>query len=241
MGPQWSSVGQSIRIPARLTRPNVGFRPTMPQHDAGQRIEPPVSVPGAAATMPDASAAPDPPLEPPGTRVGSCGFLHEPKCGFWLVVPQASSWVASLATVTAPAAANRATTSASRSGTWSRKSELPYVVVMPPVSIRSFQPTGTPASGPGSRPSASARSTAAASRRARSSVTRQTAPSSSAASFSRCSSSTSLAVRSRPRTCSAMTRLTPAPAGTRGTCRPRAEAAAPAPGRRSASRAGGRT
>ena len=42
----------------------------MPQHDAGQRIEPPVSVPGAAATMPAASAAAEPPLEPPGTRVG---------------------------------------------------------------------------------------------------------------------------------------------------------------------------
>jgi hypothetical protein len=69
IGPQWSRVGQSMRIPARLTRPNVGLRPTMPQHDAGQRIEPPVSVPGAAATIPAASAAAEPPLEPPGTRV----------------------------------------------------------------------------------------------------------------------------------------------------------------------------
>jgi hypothetical protein len=78
IGPQWSSVGQSIRIPARLTRPNVGFSPTIPQHEAGQRIDPPVSVPGAAATSPAARAAPEPPLDPPGTRVGSCGFLHEP-------------------------------------------------------------------------------------------------------------------------------------------------------------------
>ena len=116
---------QSGWTPARLTRPSVGFRPTTPQHEAGQRIEPPVSVPGAAATSRAASAAPDPPLEPPGTRVGSCGFRHEPKCGFWVVVPQASSCVASFATVTDPAAVNRSTTSASRSGTWSRKTALP--------------------------------------------------------------------------------------------------------------------
>ncbi len=79
-----------------------------------------MSVPGAAATIAAASATPEPPLEPPGTRVGSCGLRHEPKCGFWVVVPQASSCVASFATVIAPAAANRSTTSASRSGTWSR-------------------------------------------------------------------------------------------------------------------------
>ena len=35
IGPQWSSVGQSGWIPARLTRPNVGFSPTMPQHRGG--------------------------------------------------------------------------------------------------------------------------------------------------------------------------------------------------------------
>ena len=117
IGPQWSSEGQSGRIPARLTRPKVGFRPTMPQHDAGQRIEPPVSVPGASGDHSRCERGPEPPLEPPGTRVGSCGFRHQPKCGFWVVVPQANSCVASLATVTAPAAVCRATTSASRSGT----------------------------------------------------------------------------------------------------------------------------
>jgi len=31
-----------------LTRPKVGLKPTMPQKEAGSRIEPPVSVPIAA-------------------------------------------------------------------------------------------------------------------------------------------------------------------------------------------------
>ncbi len=68
-------------MPARLTRPNVGFRPTIPQHEAGQRIEPPVSVPGASGRMPAASAAAEPPLEPPGTRLVSCGLRQVPNHG----------------------------------------------------------------------------------------------------------------------------------------------------------------
>ena len=36
--------------PARLTRPNVGIRPTTPHSDAGPRIDPPVSEPSAAGT-----------------------------------------------------------------------------------------------------------------------------------------------------------------------------------------------
>ena len=117
IGPQWSSDGQSGLIPARLTRPKVGFSPTIPHTDDGQRIEPPVSVPGASATMPAATAAPEPPLDPPGMRVGSCGLRQEPNQGLSQVTPHASSWVFSLAMQTAPAAVDRATTSASRSGT----------------------------------------------------------------------------------------------------------------------------
>ena len=120
IGPQWSSVGHSGLMPARLTRPKVGFSPTMPHTDAGQRIEPPVSVPGASATMPAATAAPDPPLDPPGTRLGSCGLRHVPYQGLSEVVPQASSCVLSFPMQTAPAPASSATTSASLSGTLSR-------------------------------------------------------------------------------------------------------------------------
>jgi hypothetical protein len=44
-GPIWSSEDANATIPYRLTRPYVGFRPTVPVSAAGWRIEPPVSVP----------------------------------------------------------------------------------------------------------------------------------------------------------------------------------------------------
>src|SRR5947209_19340910 len=45
-------------------RPRVGFIPKSPQHDAGMRIEPPPSLPCTIGTMPAATTAGDPPLEP---------------------------------------------------------------------------------------------------------------------------------------------------------------------------------
>src|SRR6516165_229586 len=53
-------------------RPRVGFSPTRPQHEAGIRMEPPPSPPWAAGTMPDATAAADPPEEPPV----ECSVFH---------------------------------------------------------------------------------------------------------------------------------------------------------------------
>ena len=49
-------------------RPKLGFSPTTPDHDAGMRTDPPMSVPSASGTQPDATAAPEPPEEPPGER-----------------------------------------------------------------------------------------------------------------------------------------------------------------------------
>lgn len=43
----------------------------MPQYEAGCRMEPPVSEPRERGTMPAATAAAEPPDEPPGTRAGS--------------------------------------------------------------------------------------------------------------------------------------------------------------------------
>ena len=62
--------------PGRLveTRPRVGFIPTSPQHAAGIRIEPPPSEPVAHGTIPAATAAAEPPEEPPGVRVRSHGL-----------------------------------------------------------------------------------------------------------------------------------------------------------------------
>ena len=59
------------------TRPRDGLRPTSPHSAEGMRMEPPPSPPPATGTMPDATAAAEPPEEPPepcsvfqGLRVG---------------------------------------------------------------------------------------------------------------------------------------------------------------------------
>ena len=48
--------------------------PTMPQSDAGWRMEPPVSLPSAQSASPAATAAAEPPLLPPGTVLRSHGL-----------------------------------------------------------------------------------------------------------------------------------------------------------------------
>ena len=59
-------------------RPRAGLSPTSPQQAAGMRVEPPPSVACAIGTMPDATAAPDPPDEPPVVRAVSQGFRAAP-------------------------------------------------------------------------------------------------------------------------------------------------------------------
>ena len=59
-------------------RARVGFRPKRPQQEAGMRIEPPPSLACASGTIPAATAAAAPPLEPPGVSAGSQGFLVGP-------------------------------------------------------------------------------------------------------------------------------------------------------------------
>ena len=88
--------------------------PVMPEKLAGWRIEPPVSVPVAAGTSRAATAAAEPPDEPPGTRCASQGLFTAPKAEFSLAEPIANSSQLSLASVTMPAAASRATTVASK-------------------------------------------------------------------------------------------------------------------------------
>src|SRR5919197_5715547 len=81
----------------------------MPQSDAGWRIEPPVSVPIAQGASPAATAAAEPPLEPPGTRVRSQGLRTGPKPEFSFEEPIAnSSWLV-LPRTGAPAFSRRAT------------------------------------------------------------------------------------------------------------------------------------
>ena len=63
---------------AEEMRPRCGFSPTRPQHAAGMRIEPPPSLPCATGTMPAATAAAEPPEEPPGVRSRSQGLRVAP-------------------------------------------------------------------------------------------------------------------------------------------------------------------
>ena len=74
IGPTVSKLGERGKQPSTGTSPNVGRRPTVPQKAEGQRIDPAVSDPSAASAMPAASAAADPPLEPPAIRPGAIGL-----------------------------------------------------------------------------------------------------------------------------------------------------------------------
>jgi hypothetical protein len=84
--------------------------PTTPQNDAGWRTEPPVSDPSAIRTIPAATQAADPPDDPPGTRVGSSGFLAGPNAEFSVDEPIANSSMFVLPMTIAPAVRSRVTT-----------------------------------------------------------------------------------------------------------------------------------
>src|SRR5262245_48112456 len=143
----------------------------MPQQAAGLRIEPPVSVPVAPGHRNAATAAPDPPLEPPGERSSAHGLRVGPYHGLLVVEPAANSCVLHLPIGTAPASLSRWTTSASSVGTLSRKNDDPCVVRTPAVSKMSFNPTGTPWSGPRQRPDLSSASARRAASRASAAMT----------------------------------------------------------------------
>ena len=85
----------------------------MPQSEAGWRMEPPVSEPSEAKHSSAATAAAEPPLEPPATWPGFQGFCTTWKAQCSLVEPMANSSMASLPSSTAPASRSRVTTVAS--------------------------------------------------------------------------------------------------------------------------------
>jgi hypothetical protein len=69
---------QDGTTPRALTRPRVGFSPTMLLNDAGTRPEPAMSVPSAKLTRPAATATAEPELDPPGMNAGSNGLRGTP-------------------------------------------------------------------------------------------------------------------------------------------------------------------
>ena len=105
----------------------VGFRPTSPLMLAGIRIEPPPSLACATGTMPEATAAPEPPLEPPVVRSVFQGLRLAPYASGSVVGRMPSSGVLVLPMTTKPAARKR---SARKVSTGARK----------PASLSSFIP-----------------------------------------------------------------------------------------------------
>src|SRR5690606_6634800 len=113
IGPIWSREEAYATSPYRETRPYEGFSPVIPQNEAGWRIEPPVSEPRVATISRAATAAADPPLEPPGTRAWSQGLTVRPSAEFSVDDPMANSSMFSRPNGMAPAARRRSTTVAS--------------------------------------------------------------------------------------------------------------------------------
>ena len=78
IGPVQSTENVRGAVPARLTRPNVGLRPTTPHMAAGMRTDPPASPPSAPKAARAATHAPEPPDEPPLMRSVSQGLRVRP-------------------------------------------------------------------------------------------------------------------------------------------------------------------
>ncbi len=131
-----------------------------------------MSEPSASGANPAATAAAEPPLDPPGTRLGSRGLRVGPKAEFSVDDPIANSSRFVLPTGIPPAATTRSTTVAVYGGSHPSRILDEHVVATPRVQRLSFSATGTPASGPGSSPRATAASTASAAASASSSITR---------------------------------------------------------------------
>ncbi len=137
------------------TAPTVGFSPTTPLTDAGQTIDPSVSVPTASGVSPAARAQ---------------GLATSPPVADQPLVERAERMLAHwlrlvLAMTTAPAARSRATSGASREGRPMRAVE-PAVPASPSASTLSLTTTGTPCSTPSAAPRARSSSRALATARA---------------------------------------------------------------------------
>ena len=87
--------------------------PTTPHTAAGWRMEPPVSVPMPSGASNAATAAEEPPDEPPGTRLRSHGLRDGPNAEFSVDEPIANSSMFVLPSTTTPAWRSRRVTVAS--------------------------------------------------------------------------------------------------------------------------------
>src|SRR5690606_32613278 len=127
--------------------------PTVPVNAAGWRMEPPVSVPVAASAIRAATAAEDPPDEPPGTSFlsypeGRQGLITGPVTAVSVDDPMANSSMATLPSITAPSRHKLAVTVDSYCGLKPVRILLDAWAATPLVQNRSLMASGMPASGP---------------------------------------------------------------------------------------------
>src|SRR5580698_11659875 len=127
--------------------------PTVAVNAAGWRIEPPVSVAVAPMHNKAATAAEEPPDEPPGTSLVSApsrrhGLITGPKCEVSFDEPIANSSLLSLPSITAPSRQSCEVTVDSYGGTKLPRIFEQAVVRKPSVANRSLMPSGMPPSGP---------------------------------------------------------------------------------------------
>src|SRR5947209_10273817 len=128
-------------------RPLDGLRPTMPQHEAGIRTDPPPSDPWATATRPAATAAAEPPLDPPGDRARFHGLRVGPNAGGSVVPAVHSSGTLVRPMMTKPAWRSRRVSAESDRARWStaRSTPIPRVAGSPDTSHpQSLTAIGTP-------------------------------------------------------------------------------------------------
>src|SRR5439155_46157 len=90
-------------------RPNEHLKPGSPVHEAGMRMLPPPSEPVQNGTWPAATAADEPPLEPPGVRSGFQGLRETPQSRFFVIAVYPNSGEFVLPMAIAPAAFSRCT------------------------------------------------------------------------------------------------------------------------------------
>jgi len=157
----WKANG-ALWPPPDGTRPRDGFSAMTPQQAAGQRSDPAPSLPIPSGTMPDATAAASPPLEPPGVCRADHGLRVAPRSALAVCqrIPNSGMLVRPAGIM--PAARSSPICGASRRATASRSATMPSVVADPATSMFSLTVIGTPDSGPGSSPHRSAASAASA-------------------------------------------------------------------------------
>src|SRR6201999_1210008 len=99
----------SARSGPTVIRPWLGLSPTSPQHEAGMRILPPPSEAWANGTIPAATAAAAPPLDPPDVRSRAQGLRVGPQASGCAVGRLPISEVFVRPAMPSPADLNRAT------------------------------------------------------------------------------------------------------------------------------------